>query len=364
MTNKFDMPPHTEAKHSILRLYLERWFPILNSKWSVLAYIDGFAGPGVYRDGEPGSPIIALKAAGKYADRADFSPRFWFIEPDPARHASLTRQVSKAGSGGKIRVEGILKSTFEEAFPAIIEGLQDEGMPPTFVLVDPSGYSGVKMETLARFLENPSCEFMFTFMEGFLRRFVGLPEESRKRQLDELFGTDEWTKSLDMRGPGQIRFFLDLYTSQLRRRGVKHTQTFEMCDENEKTIYHLVFATNNKRGLEVMKEAMVRVDPKFTFRVSDAMVPGQTHLFSFGGSRDWYKQAAGLIFREYAGRRCVPLAEIECFVITDTPYVYRKGIINLMKKSEQVASIDAYEPTIKMKDALKFLVTFKDVDSD
>lgn len=54
--------PHTRAKHVLLRSYLSAWFPILTSGGfnRRVIYIDGFAGPGIYSDGELGSPLIAL----------------------------------------------------------------------------------------------------------------------------------------------------------------------------------------------------------------------------------------------------------------------------------------------------------------
>jgi len=55
--------PHTEAKHLILDGYLKAWFPILGSSNKKIIYLDGFAGPGEYDDGEDGSPIIAQKIA-------------------------------------------------------------------------------------------------------------------------------------------------------------------------------------------------------------------------------------------------------------------------------------------------------------
>lgn len=77
----WDASPHTIAKHAILREYLAAWFPILsrqsakvqsthpaNTKNEIL-FIDAFAGPGEYANGEPGSPIIALKG-GKRTQRS------------------------------------------------------------------------------------------------------------------------------------------------------------------------------------------------------------------------------------------------------------------------------------------------------
>lgn len=58
----WNIEPHTEAKHEILRKYLDAWFPIMTRWNGRVLYIDGFAGPGEYIGGKYGSPIIATKA--------------------------------------------------------------------------------------------------------------------------------------------------------------------------------------------------------------------------------------------------------------------------------------------------------------
>lgn len=55
----WDIEPHTAAKHDILRRYLQAWIPILGSTHERIVYIDAFAGPGIYKGGEDGSPIVA-----------------------------------------------------------------------------------------------------------------------------------------------------------------------------------------------------------------------------------------------------------------------------------------------------------------
>src|SRR4051794_498002 len=90
----WELEPHTQAKHKLLRRYLEAWFPILtNSGWHKrVVFLDGFAGPGIYRGGEPGSPVIALDALVNHG-RFDKLQRtqfvFLFVEADEERHASL-----------------------------------------------------------------------------------------------------------------------------------------------------------------------------------------------------------------------------------------------------------------------------------
>ncbi len=38
------MVPHTPAKHLLLKLYLDRWFPVLGKYHERINSIDGFAG--------------------------------------------------------------------------------------------------------------------------------------------------------------------------------------------------------------------------------------------------------------------------------------------------------------------------------
>ncbi len=50
-----------------LKRYLQAWMVILSQgKFREILYIDGFAGPGEYENGQVGSPIIALQNALNY----------------------------------------------------------------------------------------------------------------------------------------------------------------------------------------------------------------------------------------------------------------------------------------------------------
>src|SRR5574341_186890 len=88
---------HTAAKHRILRYYLDAWLPIMCSWCPKLVMVDGFAGPGVYKGGEPGSPIIMLNAYLEHAARDRMSSElvYAFIEQDRARFNRLQEEVAK-----------------------------------------------------------------------------------------------------------------------------------------------------------------------------------------------------------------------------------------------------------------------------
>ena len=59
---------HTKVKHEILSKYITGWIKILGT-FHKLYIFDCFAGRGVYNNGEPGSPILVMKAAQEKIDQ-------------------------------------------------------------------------------------------------------------------------------------------------------------------------------------------------------------------------------------------------------------------------------------------------------
>ena len=85
---------HTKAKHRILRECWNGWLPILAQTHPVVTYFEGFAGPGVYVGGEPGSPIVALEAAINHQLRANFRQViFYLVEQRRDRVARLASEI-------------------------------------------------------------------------------------------------------------------------------------------------------------------------------------------------------------------------------------------------------------------------------
>ena len=82
------LDPHTLGKHKVLREYLNQWFPIMGMTNRKILFIDGFAGPGEYLDGEPGSPIIAIDSFLEHKSRNLITAEvgFVFIEENRARY--------------------------------------------------------------------------------------------------------------------------------------------------------------------------------------------------------------------------------------------------------------------------------------
>lgn len=90
METVWELEPHTQAKHDLLRRYLGAWFGIMGRSAGRIVFFDGFAGPGTYKGGEPGSPVIALKTLLDHSNRYDACQYVLiFNEADRARYDSL-----------------------------------------------------------------------------------------------------------------------------------------------------------------------------------------------------------------------------------------------------------------------------------
>ena len=95
MTTQWEIEPHTLAKHEILRRYLSAWYPILSTYNPRIVYLDGFCGPGRYKGGEDGSPIIALREALKYSQRLKNNEiTFLFVDERADRIAHLNAELN------------------------------------------------------------------------------------------------------------------------------------------------------------------------------------------------------------------------------------------------------------------------------
>ena len=96
-TTLWKLDPHTAAKHQMLDSYLQAWFPIMSATFRELGatYVDAFAGPGEYLDGELGSPFIALRQALRADVTKYHSPlRLLFIEERRDRHEHLQKLIA------------------------------------------------------------------------------------------------------------------------------------------------------------------------------------------------------------------------------------------------------------------------------
>lgn len=323
----WEIEPHTSAKHEILRRYLDAWYPIMTSWSGRVVFCDGFAGPGRYSGGEPGSPLIALEALHEHPYRYRFKAeiRFLFIEKDDDRCEALRNNVNtylaEIGEVYPVRIEC---QTFDETLTKILDDMDEKGsrMAPTLCFVDPFGVSGVKLESLRRLMLNPQCELLITLMTNWLDRFATTPEF--ESHTNELFGTDEWKQGREKPKQTRIEHLRQLYQSQLQTVvGAKYVRYFTMFDYRNLPIYHLFFASTHWTGVDRMKKAMWKVDSTGAYQFADATSPDQRVLL---GRQTVDRELIDMLFERFNGTEQI-WRDVE-EAIRQSPYlVSNKNII-------------------------------------
>ncbi|MEM2954320.1 MAG: three-Cys-motif partner protein TcmP [Candidatus Bathyarchaeia archaeon] len=326
--------PHTRAKHVILENYLKAWFPILFKWEDKIIYLDGFAGPGLYAGGEIGSPIIALKTALEHKLSERFKEIiFFFIEKDKKRAEILSMILKQKFPNLPKNIKYIVESSeFAPTLERVLDYLEEKGakLAPTFAFLDPFGFSGFPMQLIGRMMSYDKCEVLITFMAGFVRRFL---DELREPVLNALYATDEWKKARSMKEEERVSFLLKLYERQLKTvGGARYVRSFEMVGPYNQVIYYLVYGTKHWKGLEVMKEAMWKVDPRGTYRFSDITDVNQAYIINYQDTPHWIPSAAQTVYEHFRGK-AVSSEEIRRFVIVDTPFIYRKAILKCLEQA-------------------------------
>lgn len=308
------LDPHTAAKHEVLKLYLQAWFPILTSFHNRVIYVDGFCGPGRYKGGEEGSPLVVLQLAANHVKTLTGDIIFWFIDKDEDRINHLKSELAALSVPSNFKVTAS-HGRFDEKLKELLDRIdvRGAGLAPAFIFIDPFGFSGVPYSLVKRALEKPRCEVLVTFMVDSINRWLTHPDEKVRNHIAEIFGTTDCFKIRD--SPNRIEQLRDLYQQQLEK-AAKHVRFFEMRDKTDRVEYLLFFATNHRLGHIKMKEAMWAVDPDGDFNFSDATNPGQQVLF--GG--DHTSLLWPVLRAAFAGREVLK-NEIQKFVEDKTAFL-------------------------------------------
>lgn len=309
------LEPHTEAKHRILRYYLNAWFPILSSWNGRIIYLDGFSGPGEYVDGEPGSPIVALDCALNHLQTLKGEVVFWFVDEDERRVENLRNVMTRKQLPPNFIVH-IEHGEFHNFLSAVIDYLEKTGqrMAPTFALIDPFGFSGVPMALIQRFLRLERTEALINFQVSFVNRFLTHPDDDITANIEELFGTADVFKIAEEQH--RLDALRMLYQQQLSK-AAKFVRYFSMTDEHDKPLYDLFFASNHELGHYRMKEAMWRVDPLDGNGFSDGTNPNQIVLFTL----DPAQTLLDALLQKFGGKKNLNVEVIRTWVRNETPFL-------------------------------------------
>lgn len=334
-TTVWDIEPHTKAKHEMLSFYLDAWFPILSSWNERVLFIDGFAGPGHYTGGEPGSPHYAVESAKRReAMLKGTTVMFLFNEADEQRHAELEKWVERTEKDAPDSFQLYHDNQeFVDLAQGLVDDRGDKQLVPTFAFVDPFGWKGVPIDLISDLVRDKRSELFILFSFNSINRWI--THEQQQENMRALFGCYDFLDADGLPPPQRKTFLADLYESQLRSIGkFPYVSRFEMIERKGRTSYFLYHCTRSLKGLEVMRSAMWKIDPQRGCQFSDR-VAGIAPLFTGPIVFDLDQR----LLDKFRGD-LVPIRTLQEFVLTDTPYAPKHLKKETLKPMQQAGLIE------------------------
>jgi three-Cys-motif partner protein len=323
---------HTQAKHEVLVGYLDAWIPIIGSWAEHALLIDGFAGPGKYEGGEKGSPLLMLDAFLRRKDRDQLKPifHFVFIEANRERYEHLKGVIEKRKLHPKVDVR-VLHGEFSEHFPAVLEHFRGElgELPPTFAFVDPFGADDTAHRLTSSLIKLPRCEALVYVPISHLARFVDHPDMTAT--LDNLYGGRSWEPATKLATIAERRQVLQDAFRNRMRESCRWVRWFEITPEKGGNAYCLFFGTNDKRGLQRMKDAMWKIDPVEGTRFKDSTTVDHPVLFEQAPDLDRLE----LLLRIRFGGEEFSIEQAACFTLTETAFRDNGHLKPMLKVAEE-----------------------------
>ncbi|MBY3575386.1 three-Cys-motif partner protein TcmP [Rhizobium laguerreae] len=258
MTNVYQGREQTEAKHFILRRYLQTLaFKTLHGGWGTLAYIDGFSGPWKSQalDHSDTSFMIAvevLKDAQAKVRQAGKRPRIkcFFAEEDRDAFTQLQAAVAPHHDPANDFFIETFNGKFENAVGQIQKTVANSF---ALTFIDPTGWTGYEFDKIKPIFQHAPGEVLLNFMFDFVNRFSASSDLATLASFDGILGAN-WQERLDRSLPRE-EALMSLFTEQFWKAGkfeyVLNTPIEKISD---RTHFHIVYGTRSAEGLAAYRD--------------------------------------------------------------------------------------------------------------
>ncbi len=252
----------SQIKARIVAKYFWAWakviIPTAKKQNNRIAYINLFAGPGRYKDGTISTPLMVLGRA--IADR-DMSQMLvtHFNDGNGDNASSLQKAINELAGIEKLKYAPKVDS--KEVGSEIVQMFSKMNLVPTFFFVDPWGYKGLSLGLINSVLKNWGCDCVFFF--NYNRINMGLSNDMVREHMNVLFGVDRANavrQKLDgLRRNERETLIVEELSLALKEMGANYVLPFSFRnDAGTRTTHHLIFASKNFRGYDIMKGIMAQ----------------------------------------------------------------------------------------------------------
>lgn len=342
---------HTKIKHQLLNDYLGAWISIMYSQQARLGtdkkliFVDGFSGPGEYWEDESrntkvnGSPILVAEKANKYIDE-DTKRKFIIIAIDNDKGCVEHLKPLLAKTNKHRQDWHISHQTFQEGMDELFGYLEKENarIAPAFFFIDPFGYSGFTMDTMARILKHPRTELFINFMHYDINRFW--QADHARGHLESLFGSEEYKNAAGLNSDEKTSFFVGLYCKQLKAQAsAPYILPFRLNTpgQGRRPRYFLVHVSQHIKALKEMKNRMARLSSQsFRFEAIGLSPEKQLDLFELSDENKLKEE----VFRFISSQkeRDIPYQDLENWAYEQTAGIDKeiKSVLMSLERESKI----------------------------
>ena len=253
----------TLIKHFILKRYLSRFGRIvLLSNWKSVTYVDCFSGPWNSHTDDLSDTSFAIALAELRGIRnqcrergRDVKLRCFFLEREREPYSKLKAYADQVDDAQVATRHADLQGSVGEIVSFVQQGGRDT-FP--FIFIDPTGWTGFAMDTITPLLRLEPGEVLVNLMTKDIRRFIEWPQEQTQESFDRLFGRPGVkAKVAGLQGQDRDDAVVDEYRESVRQfGGFRYVcPAIVLHPDQDRTHFHLVYASRHRKGVEVFKEA-------------------------------------------------------------------------------------------------------------
>jgi three-Cys-motif partner protein len=258
--------PWSIIKDQVSGSYMSPYIAKVNKLGRPILLIDGYAGPGVFGDKKPGSPLLMCQAAEKFA-----KGRYQaiFINKDEKYHEKLKGILSKANWSGSAKAVLGDSTILLQMLPHTLTN------QTVFLYLDPFGLRGCEFALLEPFLKRNSqysTEILLALSMPIVHRLASrhAVEEGRQdvqqiksyhQRLTKVFGGDYWQDILWQQNASREdreKRLIEAYRAKLAAF-LPFTGSCPVRERTDsRTKYFIVFASRQLDAMVLLNDIMVK----------------------------------------------------------------------------------------------------------
>jgi len=284
----------SEVKTRIVEKYFVVWSNVVMPFANQIAYIDLYAGPGVYNDGSASTPLAVLKnAINNQKIREKLVTLFNDGESSYAK--KLQSEINNLKDIEKLRHKPVIIS--RDVNEAAKVFFNQPSKTPSLSFLDPFGYKGLSVDIIKDVIKGWGCDCIFFF--NFNRVNPGIPNPIVDTHMEALFGAYR-LRALraalpDLTPEMKEARIVEELSQAIKEVGGEFVLPFRFRnDRGTRTMHYLIFVSKSFKGYDIMKGIMANESstsdqgvPSFSYSPADASMP---FLFSFNQPLEMLKQ--------------------------------------------------------------------------